>query len=197
MALSKIDSDSLNSGAVTSAAIAAGSVASTALASGVPTRAQLPAGSVLQVLQAFKTDTTTLAVSSFTDIPSLEVTITPSSTSSKILIMTSVQATVYQLTVQFRITRNGTAVGVANAAGSRVQTLMGGLYNSVDANHQNNPFASSFLDSPASTSALTYRIQIKAQSGASAYINRSGNDSDNSDWAMRSTSNITVMEIAG
>jgi hypothetical protein len=187
MPLSKIDSDSLNSGAVTSAA----------LASGVPTRAQLPAGSVLQVLQAFKTDTTTLAVSSFTDIPSLDVTITPSSTSSKILIMTSVQATTYQRTVQFRITRNGTAVGVANAAGSRVQTLMGGFYNSTDANHQNNPFASFFLDSPVSTSALTYRIQIKVQSGDSAYINRSGNDSDNSDWAMRSTSNITVMEIAG
>ena len=49
MPLSKIDSDSLNSGAVTSTALAAGSVASTALASGVPTRAQMPSGSVLQV----------------------------------------------------------------------------------------------------------------------------------------------------
>jgi len=49
MPLSKIGSDSLNSGAVTSTAMAAGSVASTALASGVPTRAKMSSGSVLQV----------------------------------------------------------------------------------------------------------------------------------------------------
>ena len=52
-----------------------------------------------------------------------------------------------------------------------------------------------FLDSPASTSALTYKLQVKVQSGATSYVNRSGNDA-NADYAPRTSSSITVMEVS-
>jgi hypothetical protein len=204
MPISQIVTNSIANGAVVEVDIADGAVTNAKIntmaaskLTGQAARANMPAGSVLQAVQVFKTDTSTMSVSSFTDIPGMEVQITPISTSSRILVMTSVQATAYQQVVQLRITRNGTAVGIANAAGSRVQTLIGGYYNSLDQNHQNNPFASYFLDSPASTSALTYRIQLKTQDGGATQINRSGNDADNSNWSMRSTSNITLLEIAG
>ena len=53
-----------------------------------------------------------------------------------------------------------------------------------------------FLDSPASTSSLTYKLQVKVQSGATAYVNRSMNDS-NADYGPRTSSSITVMEVCG
>jgi hypothetical protein len=163
--------------------------------SGVIPDANAPSGSVIQVVQTFKSDTSVIGSASFVDLTGLVATITPISTSSKILVLVSVQATAYFTTVQLRLTRNGTDVGVANSSG-RVSTLMGAHYPASDENHQNNPFTSSFLDSPSSTSLLTYKVQIKTQDGRNAYINRSGNDADNSNWSMRSTSNITLLEIA-
>ena len=166
------------------------------LTGSVPTSA-MPAGSVIQVVQAFKTDTAVHASSSYTDISGLVVTITPSSATNKILVMFNVQATCNTNTVQLRITRNGTEVGIADAASSRVRTTVGAYWPTTDANHQSFPFSACFLDSPSTISELTYKIQVKSQDGVNVFINRSANDADNSDWGMRSTSNITLMEIAG
>ena len=153
-------------------------------------------GSVIQVVQAFKSDTSTIAASSYTDISGLSLSITPISSSSKILLMLHVQATQYQNTIQIRFVRNTTGIGVGDAVGSRVQSTVTAHNASMDNNHQQTAFAAFYLDSPATTSATTYKIQIKTQSGTTAYINRSANDADNSDWSTRPTSSITVMEIA-
>ena len=50
-----------------------------------------------------------------------------------------------------------------------------------------------YLDSPSSTSALTYQIYIYTRSGT-YYVNRSSNDTNNDDHA-RTISTITAMEI--
>jgi len=157
----------------------------------------LPTGSVLQVIQTVKTDSSIISSSSFTNIPVLSVAITPSSTSSKIYVSYSVQATAYNNTVQLRIVRDSTAIGISDAVGSRTRATQAQLYASTDANHQSGPMSSSFLDSPSSTSELTYKIQVKSQDSASVYFNRSGNDADNGNWSARTTSQITVMEIQG
>ena len=52
-----------------------------------------------------------------------------------------------------------------------------------------------FLDSPSSTSSLTYKVQVKIRA-TTLYIGRTVYDTDN-DNASRHTSSITVMEIAG
>lgn len=159
-------------------------------------KASMPSGCILQVQQTWWDGTATLAAGSFTNHPNLSVSITPTSATSKILVMVSMQAVVYNLTMQARFTRNDTPIGIAAAAGSRVLSTFGGLQTIGDGNHQFTPWNYQYLDSPATTSALTYRIQLKMQSSTTAYLNRSVNDADNTDWAQRTTSSITVMEIA-
>ena len=157
----------------------------------------LPTGSVLQVIQTVKTDSSIISSSSFTNIPVLSVAITPSSTSSKIYVSYSVQASAYTKTVQLRILRDSTAIGISDAVGSRTRATQAQFFQNSDANHQACPMSCSFLDTPSSTSELTYKIQVKSQDGAAVYFNRSGNDADNGNWSVRTTSQITVMEIAG
>jgi hypothetical protein len=154
-------------------------------------------GAVLQVVQAVKTDTSIYSTSSWVDLDGLSVTITPATAGSRILLSFHVSATAYQRTVQLRLTRNGTAIGVGGASSSRVQTTVGSFYNSTDTNHQTTPHSAVFLDSPSTSAAVTYKVQIKVQYADPCYINRSSSDADNSDWAHRSTSGLTAMEIAG
>jgi hypothetical protein len=69
------------------------------------------------------------------------------------------------------------------------------LYNGADA----DAFLGStvfFLDSPATTSATTYKVQIlNGNTAGTVYINR-GQSDGNSGAVARGTSSITVMEIA-
>jgi hypothetical protein len=150
---------------------------------------------ILQVQSYTYLDTTTYASTSWGNSP-LVVTITPNYATSKIYVIANISATTMGVTQQFRITRNDVPISIGNLRGSTTQTTCGSLYQSSDANHQTTPHSMHFLDSPASSSLLTYRIQIKTQSAYTMYINRSGNDADNGDWSHRSTSVITVMEFA-
>ena len=168
------------------------------LASGAITSAALPAGSVIQVVQGIKTDTASYTAGDWRD-SLLSVSITPSSSSNKILVMFSGQfssaANSYQ--IYTRITRNGTAIGVGDLVGSRPQaTSVSTRINDLNGFQSSYGF---FLDAPASTSSLTYQLEVWAQSGAGTiYINRSASgDSNNNDSTPRAASTITVMEVAG
>lgn len=159
------------------------------------TRSQLPTGSVLQVLQAAKTDTFSMTGQTWTDITGLSVSITPTSSSSKILVFynlaTSYNTSGYSGGV--RLVRNSTAIHIGDAAGSRNQASnWGQLQYTWEVENMSN----SFLDSPATTSSTTYKVQlISGYSGQTVYIGRSYNDYDGADQA-RTASSITVMEIA-
>ena len=61
----------------------------------------------------------------------------------------------------------------------------------------NNAF--NYLDSPSTTSATTYKVQmITETSGHTAYVNRTGSDLDeNQPYSVRTSSTITAIEIAG
>jgi hypothetical protein len=94
-----------------------------------------------------------------------------------------------------RIMRDGTNIYVGDTAGSRVRASSWGW--SSDYNYQMWPLSGEFLDSPATTSARTYKLQfISGYSGYSMYVNRNYNDADNANHS-RVASNITVMEVAG
>jgi hypothetical protein len=161
MPLSKIDSDSLNSGAVTSAAMGTASVASTALASGVPTRAQLPAGTVLQVVRNSQPNNATST--SATLVTVLSASITPSSASSKILVIGMSYGAVKRDTspMFFYITlrRSSTAIGVSNSVGL--------TYSGFETANVTKWVAwqDSVIDEPASTSSLSYNIAIAHTDG--------------------------------
>lgn len=151
-------------------------------------------GKVLQVVSTFKSDayTTSPNVPSYTDVTGLSVTITPSASTSKILVLYNVAGT-SQTGVSaafFRLMRGATAINQGDAAGSR--TLGFGNTYEAAASDTILQLAGSFYDSPATTSATTYKIQVTC--GGVLYINRSQSDS-NAAYGMRVGSSITVMEI--
>lgn len=162
----------------------------TALPSGIPT------GSVLQVVSTNKTDTFSTTSTSFVDVTGLSVQITPSATSSKILIT---GALIGSATYHFffaRLMRDSTQVLVPDSTGNR-STANFGFATQVASNYMPHTIPIHALDSPSSTSALTYKIQIEAPSGTS-YVNRTGRDTDNTaGYDMRGVSTITAIEIAG
>ena len=159
----------------------------------------LPAGSsggVIQVKSVTKTDGDfNTSSSSFVDVTGLSVTITPTRSDSKILIFATIHGVGDSSTqAYFRFMRDSTAICVGDAAGSRVRATMGSIYE--DQTNDTNSCSQNFLDSPSTTSAVTYKIQTRTQGAGTIYINRSAGDS-NSTNSGRFTSSITVMEISG
>jgi hypothetical protein len=167
----------------------------TGLAAGALPSNVIGAGAVLQVVSTPKTDTFSTASLSFVDITGLSVSITPSAASSKILIIVglSLGATEASFSAQPRLMRDSTAIFVGDAAGSRTQAAM--MYETGAA--ASIPGSIVFLDSPATTSATTYKMQLRSNNGSfTVYVNRGVTDTDASAFA-RTVSSITVMEIAG
>ena len=158
----------------------------------------LPAGAVLQVVSTPKTDTFSTSSTSFTDITGLSVNITPTSTSSKVLVFMDCKiASANNVTAFVRIMRGSTVIYVGDDAGDRISATMG---NSDDPSDQ-FPFQMSgmFLDSPSTTSQVTYKIQISSEGSGNTgtvFLNRSQADTDNNQQG-RYASSITVWEIAG
>ena len=151
-------------------------------------------GKILQVVSTTKTDTFSTTSTSFTDLTGLSATITPSSTSSKIYVVVDIGTADHSTTqiLGFKVTRGGTDVGVGDSAGSRKQANAGVLINSANRAQQ---VSFSVLDSPSSTSSLTYQVQCYTVSGT-MQINRSHTDPDTASY-WRASSSITLIEVAG
>ena len=152
-------------------------------------------GKVLQVVSVTKSDTASNSSTSFQDISGLSVSITPSATSSKLLIFGHINDGLNtSSSMSYRIMRDSTAIGVGDAAGSRKQASAKSYHPGNSSHSKTTPF--SFLDSPNSSSALTIKIQMCTQSGATSYINRTSADgNDSTVYHARGQSTLTVMEI--
>jgi hypothetical protein len=148
---------------------------------------------VLQINSTCKTDTFTMASTTFADVTGLSIAITPSSSSSKIFVQVTMSTgNNAGEAMMLRLMRDSTAIGVGDAAGSRIQ-VTNGFYN---ANGDNmNTTAMSFLDSPATTSATTYKVQIRGTGANTMAVNRSSNDTNNATTS-RGVSTITVYEVS-
>jgi hypothetical protein len=147
---------------------------------------------IKQLVSATKTDTFTLSTQTFTDITGLSVTITPSSTSSTIFVGYSVTGNGGGTAMNIRAVRGSTAIGVATSTSSR--TAMGSQLYNTDAGTMTSA-SWTYLDSPATTSATTYKVQVGANvSATTVYINRTPTDTDNSLFP-RTVSSIWAMEI--
>lgn len=151
---------------------------------------------ILQVVSTTKTDTFSVASSTYTDVTGLSVSITPSATSSQVLVFASVaqgQGTADVITTM-QLVRGSTAICIGDTAGSRRRSSAAFYAIPTNGVTQMQTNAILFLDSPATTSATTYKIQVQASSGTT-YVNRTGADTDNAAWP-RTASTITVMEIS-
>jgi hypothetical protein len=149
-------------------------------------KAALPTGSVLQVISTTKTDTFSTTATSFTDVTGLSVSITPTSSTSKVLIFCTIPCSHgAQAIARFNIVRGST--NICQPASSQ------NLSSSKTAYYYNGDLGAAadihYLDSPATTSATTYKIQC-CTNGSTMFVGQR----NSGDMAMPST--ITVMEIA-
>jgi hypothetical protein len=162
---------------------------------GVIEKAALPSGSILQVVSTTKTDTFTTSNTAYTDVTGLSVSITPSSATSKILVSASMVGcqTVGSNGFLARLLRDSTAIAIGDTAGSRDRASITTM-----ANDGNWPEVANVthLDSPSSTSALTYKIQVRATGANPIFVNRGQGDSDTGTIG-RFVSSITLIEVAG
>jgi len=141
---------------------------------GVITDANLPAGSVIQVLESTAFDSTFITSTSFQDID-LEVSITPKATSSKILVMANgayTQDGVDNTLGYVQLVRD--AIPIANH-------LVG--YDTPGGNVGFDWFIQK-LDNPSSAVSVTYKVQAKTTNATSS-------------WRPQGTMSIIVMEVAG
>jgi hypothetical protein len=157
-------------------------------------------GKVLQVLQAVKTDAFSTTSTSLVDVSGLSVSITPSSTSSKILVHIDLCLTASYFIGHAQLVRNSTLIYRADSAGNRpIDTITFSQNPSNDGISQRS--SAMYLDSPSTTSATTYKVQASTRKdGAGSgvfYINRTVQDRDTTGYDARGVSSITVMEIAG
>ena len=150
-------------------------------------------GKVLQVLSATKTDTFSTASTSYVDVTDLSISITPASTSNKILIMFYGQGSTSSTdTGQIRLDRSGTDIFIGDASGNRQQCTVS-LTQGEGSKMRNVSF--NYLDSPSTTSATTYKIQLRANSGT-AYLGRTLVDGDATGYP-RTPCEFIAMEISG
>ena len=149
---------------------------------------------VLQVVSTNKADTFSTTSASFVDITGLSATITPSSATSKILVIANlvIGATLPNDPITIiNLVRGSTSIAQGDASGSKTRGASGVRINNQS---ETQSVGISFLDSPATTSATTYKLQMQTSSNTS-YVNRGGVEADTAVFG-RYSSTITIMEIS-
>jgi hypothetical protein len=157
----------------------------------VVTRSLLPAGSILQVVSTTLTTATSASpgAGTFADVSGLSVSITPTKASSKIFLTYNLPVSASSTTfIGSRILRGATAVGVGTAG--TVTNFNSWTY--ISDSGRMETLSGSFLDSPATTSALTYKMQFYPSASVTMYANRRGVNTDAGGAAT-----ITAFEVAG
>jgi len=173
----------------------ASAISASSITTGTLPKAQLPTGSVLQVVSTTKTDTTTTTTTSYADITGMSVNITPTNSLNKVLVFAKLSIAPQAGTnrAAIRLVRESTAIFIGDAAGSRVPASSSATAVNSD---QITDLVFVFLDSPATTSATTYKVQWQTTGAGTIGLNRSISDVDSNAY-FRTASSITVMEIAG
>lgn len=191
--------DGLSGLAANSNLASSGTASSSTYLRGDRTWSALPAlGKILQVVAVNKLDTFSVSSQTFTDITGLSATITPASSSSRIFVFASVAIGSSQDFAYIRLLRGATVIDVGDAAGTRPQvTGAFGAYPNTAPIYNMSQVPVLFVDSPSTTSAVTYKFQLRSGSNtAPVYINRTAADRDETNYEWRTPSNIILAEIA-
>ena len=153
-------------------------------------------GRVIQLQHAISTGHFTTTSSSYTQFQSLNIT--PKDSGSKI-ILTSFFTVSFGDTNRFgyvRLQRNSTDIGLGSSAGNRQRCLVDlstGYVNNFRVTTQ--PKMNQFIDTPGTTSTITYRLKVKLTNGGTLVIGRTENGDDGN---RSSTPYVfTAMEVSG
>ena len=154
-------------------------------------------GGILQVITTKKTDIFSTTSTSNVDVTGFSATITPSSSSHKVLVLVHIGHFTGDDTMSIHLTLGDNTSILAGDAVSGKQPVSTGDYSG--GNSTGNGWYGAkgsplmVLHSPNTTSATTYKIRCRVNTGT-GYINR--NMSDGSQYNFRTASTITLMEVA-
>jgi len=149
-------------------------------------------GKILQVVQATKTDTATIASASFTDL-GFSAAITPSATTSKVFVLFSMMlSSEGGERAGIKLVRNSTDLLIGDTAGSR-QRATHSVMSSGSALAV--PTVVSYLNSPSTTSETTYKIQAFCENSNNFNINTTETDADSASYS-RGASSVILMEVS-
>ena len=158
-------------------------------------RGGIPSGSnggCIQVKHGF-CDVFSSSNTSYVDT-GLSVTITPSSSSSKfIIVVNGIGSTSGNDSGQgvFRVTRGNTAVDNQKVIADN-NNQNGNAFAVVEGSRERYPVTTSLIDAPATTSSITYKLRVASPQGQTAYLGRWG---INNDWSVNTY--MTVYEVSG
>ena len=156
------------------------------------------AGKILQVIQTVKKNRQTINSTTLVDITGMSVSITPSSASNKVLVNYSLVVFSNAVYYALRLLRDSDStifIGDENPGATSQNRASFGSYDSsyVIA----DTIAQSFLDSPNTTSAITYKLQAYSPYSSAYTIGiNSGVVLDNYSYMNNCVSTITAMEVA-
>ena len=156
------------------------------------------AGKILQVIQTVKKNRQTINSTTLVDITGMSVSITPSSASNKVLVNYSLVVFSNAVYYALRLLRDSDStifIGDENPSATSQNRASFGSYDSsyVIA----DTIAQSFLDSPNTTSATTYKLQAYSPYSSAYTIGiNSGVVLDNYSYMNNCVSTITAMEVA-
>ena len=154
------------------------------------TRANMYTGAVLQVVQAVKTDAFSSSSGSFTDVTGLSASITPTSSSNKVMVTVSIYVSAADNCANtLRLVRGSTEI--AGTAGTNGGFASFG--NSSFVRESMTCVSLTYIDSPSTTSSTTYKIQ--GLTSGTFNINQSNYAGVLS--GRIATSSITLTEIVG
>ena len=157
-------------------------------------------GGIVQVQSVTKTDAWNMPANntSFHTVTGLSVTITPKFDTSKILVMYDMVWSAQNGHCSCRLMRDSTPIKVGDASGNKTQ-VTGQIHYTSSNQYDLENVSGTHLDSPSTTSAVTYSMQVGTPYASSyeVYVNYHAEDSSDQSWAGRAASTITVMEVSG
>ena len=163
----------------------------------------LPSGSsggIIQVRSTTKTDTFAMPSNdtSFHTVTGLSVTITPTRSDSKILVMYDMSWSAIDGHCSCRLMRDSTPIKVGDASGNKSQ-VTGQIHYTASDQYDLENVSGTHMDSPATTSAVTYSMQVGTPYSASydCTVNYHSEDGADLAWSGRGASTISVMEVSG
>ena len=157
-------------------------------------------GKILQVQSTVLTGAQSTTSATYTDITGFSVNITPSATSSKILVQVAMRVSGVDEEAYLQMIRSvgGTDTAIGNGTGGNHASftqLVGWSAGNGYYDYHDVPFL--FLDSPNTTSAITYKLQWRRQQSSTLYIGRTGYSATATNYSGSSSNTIMVMEVAG
>lgn len=164
-----------------------------------------PTGAIINVQQVVKRGTQRVTSTSYVLLTGLTIDVTPKSSSNKFLLEYHVNGNILDDANHgyLLLYKNGSAItgAIADSSGTDALGSRTGATSVINTGPNLDggqlTYSMKYLDSPSTTSQLTYAVYCKSSTGPTVYINMSGRDNNAATYDGRTISTLTVMEIAG